>query len=112
MGYALSPSFTGILGLDPPFVLYFPRICYRTFARLMGYGKPCSPGCDESWRGVFSLGEKSILWWSWTHHDTSRLRYRAEIANEESRVKIRRLGGWGRELVDWIKDVQEMIRTT
>lgn len=111
LGSLVKDNATDIIWLDPPFILYFPRICLRTFARLVGYGKPCSPGCDESWRDVFSLGEKSILWWSWTRHDTCRVRYQVEMANEESRVKIRRLGGWGRELEDWIKDIQEMIRT-
>jgi hypothetical protein len=33
------------------------------------------------------------------------------MLNEELRAKARRLGGWGGELEDWVKDVQEMIRT-
>lgn len=101
---------TGPLGLDPPFILYFPRICYRTFARLVGYGQPCSPGCNESWREVFSFGEESILWWSWTHHDPYRKRQQAEMMSEEFRDKTRRLGGWGGELENWIEDIQEMVR--
>ena len=105
------PSLTGFSGLDPPFILYFPRVCYRTFARLLGYGEPCSPGCDESWRGVFTLGEKSILWWGWTHHDPYRRRQQAEMMSEGFRDRTRRLGGWGGELEVWIRDIQEMIRT-
>jgi len=103
-------SLTGLLGLDPPFILYFPRICYRTFARLMGYGQPCSPGCYESWREVFSLGEGSILWWSWTNHNPYRERQQAEMMSEGFRDKTRRLGGWGGELENWVKDIQEMVR--
>ena len=77
----------------------------------MGYGKTCSPGCDESWRRVFTLGDKSILWWCWTHHDACQRRLHADLLNEDLRAKTHRLGGWGGELEDWIKDVQEMIRT-
>lgn len=102
---------TGLLGLDPPFILYFPRICYRTFTRLLRYGEPCSPGCDESWGEVFTLGEKSILWWSWTHHSPYRQRQQAEMVSERFREKTRRLGGWGGELESWINDIQEMVRT-
>ncbi len=42
-------------GLDPPFVLYFPRVFVRTILRLIGLGTPCSPGCNESFREVFFL---------------------------------------------------------
>ena len=106
-----SRSLTGPQGLDPPFILYFPRICYRTFARLVGYGEPCSQGCDESWKSVFTPGEESILWWSWTHHTPHRQRQQVEMMSEEFRGKTRRLGGWGGELEGWVKDVQEMVRT-
>ena len=77
----------------------------------MGYGEPCSPGCDESWKSVFAPGEESILWWSWTHHTPHRQRQQAEITSGEFRAKTRRLGGWGGELEGWVKDVQEMVRT-
>ena len=33
------------------------------------------------------------------------------MMNEAFRAKIRRLGGWGGELEEWITDIQEMIRT-
>lgn len=33
------------------------------------------------------------------------------MMNEAFRAKTRRLGGWGRELEEWITDIQEMIRT-
>ena len=105
------PSLTGLVGLDPPFILYFPRICCRTFARLLGYGVPCSPGCNESWRDVFTPGEKSIIWWCWTHHNPCRRRLQADMTDEELRTKIRRFGGWGGELENWIKDIQGMVRT-
>ncbi|KAF9653303.1 hypothetical protein BDM02DRAFT_3087445 [Thelephora ganbajun] len=111
IGNIVKDSATDIIWLDPPFLMYFPRICYRTFARLIGYEEPCSPGCDESWRDVFALGEKSILWWSWTNHDPFRQRQQADMMNEGLRAKTRRLCGWGGELEDWIKDIREMIRT-
>ena len=107
---SLRDILTCLLGLDPPFILYFPRVCYRSFSRLVGYGQPCSQGCGETWSDVFSLGEKSILWWSWTHHDPCRRRQQAEMMSEGFRDKTRRLGGWGGELENWIKDVQETIR--
>jgi hypothetical protein len=76
----------------------------------MGYGELCSPGCYESWRDVFTLGEENILWWSWTRHDPYRQRQQAEMTNERFQGKTRRLGGWGGELEEWIQDIQEMIR--
>ena len=76
----------------------------------MGYRQPCSPGCGESWGEVFSFGEKSILWWSWTHHDPYRQRQQAEMMSEGFRDKTRRLGGWGGELENWMMDIQEMVR--
>ena len=33
------------------------------------------------------------------------------MTSGEFRGKTRRLGGWGAELEEWIKDVQEMIRS-
>lgn len=32
------------------------------------------------------------------------------MMSEPFRGKTRRLGGWGGELEEWIKDIQEMIR--
>jgi len=32
------------------------------------------------------------------------------MMSEEFRDKTRRLGGWGGELENWIKDIQEMVR--
>ena len=31
--------------------------------------------------------------------------------SEEFRAKTRRLGGWGGELEEWVKEIQEMVRT-
>ena len=52
---------TRLLGLDPPFILYFPRVHYRIFTRPLRYGKPCSPECDVPRVDVVTLEEKSIL---------------------------------------------------
>ena len=55
-------------------------------------------------------GEKSIIWRTWTRHTSRRQRQRAEMMKEEFRGKTRRLGGWGGELEEWVKRVQEMVR--
>jgi len=110
LGSLVKDNATDIIWLDPPFILYFTRICYRTFARLLGYGQPCSPSCHESWKNVFTFGEESILWWCWTHHNPYRQRQQTEIMRGAFGAKTRRLGGWGRETEDWVKDIQEMAR--
>lgn len=97
-----------LTGLDPPFMLYFPRLCYRTFLRALGYRQPCSPGCDESWSNIFTLGEKSIIWWCWTNHDSMRERTRARFGKGVEGG--RRIGGWGSELNAWLEDVKKMVR--
>jgi len=106
-----SDSLTRPLGLDPPFILYFPRICYRTFAQILGYAEPCSSGCIQTWERAFTFGKEGILWRTWTHHTPRRQRRQAEMMSGEFRAKTRRLGGWGRELERWVKDIQEMVRT-
>jgi len=102
-------------GLDPPLVLYFPRILLRTFLRLLRLRAPCSPGCPEKIREVFS--KKSIVWWCLSRHWVQRKRGwdgmkdlgvsldRAGIVTG----KMRRLGGWGRELRQWLSEVEDMV---
>ncbi|RPD78404.1 hypothetical protein L226DRAFT_531749 [Lentinus tigrinus ALCF2SS1-7] len=62
LGGMVSDSATDIIWLDPPLVLYFPRLCWRTLLRLFGAAPQCSAGCEESVREVF-LSRDSILWW-------------------------------------------------
>ncbi len=49
-------------GLDPPLLLYFPRLCWRTFLRLLGFVPPCTTGCEESLWDIF-FSRESIIWW-------------------------------------------------
>ena len=49
-------------GLDPPLVLYFPRLCWRTLLRLFRVEEQCSAGCEESARKAFFSRESIILW--------------------------------------------------
>ena len=100
-------------GLDPPLVLYFPRIFYRTMLRLLGLRKPCSPGCPE--RLSETLSKRGILWWCLSNHWRNQRKGRARMAeigvgsgtNLGGR-KMRRLGGWGGEVKRWLKEVETM----
>jgi hypothetical protein len=110
-----SPTATTFLGLDPPFMLYFPRIFVRTMYRLLGLAPTCSPGCPETFRTVF-FSRDSILWWCVTNHWVSRRRERArmveigvETGTDEQRRVMRRFGGWGGELQRWFKEVENMV---
>ncbi|KAK0451423.1 AAA domain-containing protein [Desarmillaria tabescens] len=67
IGKLVQNNATDIIWLDPPFLLYFPRVLVRTFLRLFGLGTPCSPGCRESFREVF-FSRNSILCWCWWEH--------------------------------------------
>ena len=49
-------------GLDPPLILYFPRLVYRTIQRLLRLAPPCSPGCEETASQVF-FSRESMIWW-------------------------------------------------
>lgn len=103
-------------GLDPPFVLYFPRVFVRTILRLIGLGTPCSPGCNESFREVF-FSRNSILCWCWCDHRERRTHGRNRmkeiglgVGSDIENRRMRRLGGWGKELGEWIKRVETMVR--
>ena len=103
-------------GLDPPLLLYFPRLVRRTVLRMLGLCPPCSPGCDESILSVF-FSRTSVLWWSLRHHWSNQRRGRARMQvlgeaglHPDGHGKMRRIGGWGGELKQWLKDVEEMAR--
>lgn len=98
------------LGLDPPFYKYFPLVVLRTFQRLFGFGPPCAPGCEESWREVF-FSSKSILWWVITHHNVSRSRYSAryESQNITQGGRYQRLASIS-EYNKWLESVQKLVK--
>ena len=99
--------------MDPPFLLYFPRLVIRTFMRLVRFTPPCSPGCNETLADIFTFGEKSILWWSWTNHTPLRNAHISEMLQlgEDRGGKWIRLGGWGGEAEAWLKHVESFVKT-
>ncbi|KAK6347681.1 hypothetical protein TWF718_005520 [Orbilia javanica] len=113
MGEAVKNERTDCIWLDPPLLLYLPRLIYRTFLRLLGIEPNCAPGCNESWRGVFSLNDKSIIWWCITHHGYCR-EWGRKLIEEEGDVvhggKVRRITGLGGELKRWVGDVEGMVK--
>ncbi|KZW01555.1 hypothetical protein EXIGLDRAFT_717953 [Exidia glandulosa HHB12029] len=112
LGLSTTDIATDVIWLDPPFVLYFPRIFWRTMRRLFGYGEPCAPGCDETWRSVF-FDKESILLWAITQHRRVRKRYNAACSADpvERGGKWRRLGGWGAEAKVWFEQVEELAKS-
>ncbi|GJE92828.1 AAA domain-containing protein [Phanerochaete sordida] len=109
----VSAQATDIIWLDPPLLLYFPRLCARTLGRLLGVVPPCSPGCPERWTEAF-FSRESILWWCLTQHWPARKREQERFRLEGIHVggKMRRIGGWGRELSEWKLAVEAMILST
>jgi len=108
---------TDVIWLDPPLILYLPRLVWRTFRRLAG-APTCSPGCPETFREVF-FSKKSIIWWCISNHWRARRTgkealKRMDIVNGTSigQRKMRRLGGWGNDVRDWVDSVSQMAATT
>ncbi|KAJ7599068.1 AAA domain-containing protein [Mycena floridula] len=115
-GPIVTEGATDIVWLDPPLILYFPRILIRTFRRLFGIEETCSPECPETVREVF-FSKESILWWCLSQHWVNRRRgwaamqiYGLGSGSEVSQRKMRRFGGWGGSLNIWLNQVQEMVR--
>ncbi|KAH9482113.1 hypothetical protein JR316_0004208 [Psilocybe cubensis] len=112
---ALEES-TDIIWLDPPLVLYLPRLIWRTFLRLFRLREPCSAGCFERPTEVF-FSKESIVWWCISNHWKVRARNEGRmrelgIENGTSpRRRMRRLGGWGAELKKWLQEVEQMIHS-
>ncbi|KAF9535153.1 hypothetical protein CPB83DRAFT_879353 [Crepidotus variabilis] len=112
-GNILHDTSTDTIWLDPPLLLYFPRLLLRTFRRLFGLQQTCSVGCSESVRETF-FSKESIILWCLTQHSSNRTRNNANMreiglgmgANIERR-RMRRLGGWGTDLRDWLADVRQ-----
>ena len=108
-------SFVFCAGLDPPLLLYFPRLVMRTFLRLLRLRPPCAPGCVERIGEVF-FSKDSIIWWCISHHWITRKRNQdmmqrigLGIGREVERRRMRRIGGWGSELKRWLCDVRKMV---
>ncbi|PPR07253.1 hypothetical protein CVT26_012511 [Gymnopilus dilepis] len=108
---------TDIIWLDPPLLLYYPRLITRTFLRLVGLAEPCIPGCFESFSDVF-LSRDSIIWWTIRYHWEDRRRNQAKLdevhlASEDRRrvshPRMRRIGGWGRDLKEWLRSVEMLV---
>lgn len=105
------------LGLDPPLYVYFPRLLLRTFLRLFRLVPPCSPGCFESPTEVF-FSHKSIIWWCLSNHWNTRRRNAErmeligiEAGSDVAGRKMRRFGGWGTDVKEWLRDVAAMLRS-
>jgi len=114
-GPIVTSESTDIIWLDPPLLLYLPRIIKRTFLRLFNLQPPCSPGCPEKVREVF-FSRESIVWWCLSNHWLNRRRnwekMRAlglKAGSVDEGRKMRRIGGWGAELKKWLEDVKHMV---
>ncbi|KAF5369707.1 hypothetical protein D9615_010176 [Tricholomella constricta] len=108
-GHIVTEECTDVVWLDPPLVLYFPRLFVRTVLRLFRLREPCSPGCEETWTEAF-FSKKSILWWCLTNHWPNRRRNGALMAESFGTDKVKRLGGWGEERRKFLNDVADMCR--
>ncbi|EKM79767.1 hypothetical protein AGABI1DRAFT_119860 [Agaricus bisporus var. burnettii JB137-S8] len=116
VGMMIQEQATDIIWLDPPLVLYFPRIFMRTIKRWWGIQELCSPGCGETFKDIF-LSRKSILAFCIEHHFVVRKRCREMMRNigigiglDKERNCMRRIGGWGGALKGWLQDVDDMVR--
>ncbi|KAF7317155.1 hypothetical protein HMN09_00450200 [Mycena chlorophos] len=114
-GLVEDPS-TDVIWLDPPLLLYIPRIIVRTFARLLGLAPPCREGCNETLSTFFS--RENIVLWSIQNHGVARRREGARfekiglgVGTDVEGRKMRRIGGWGSELTAWMESVRAMIRS-
>ncbi|EPS35702.1 hypothetical protein H072_10860 [Dactylellina haptotyla CBS 200.50] len=111
MGAAVSIERTDCIWLDPPILLYLPRLIFRTFLRLISINPQCAPGCNETLLSVLKFNDESIIWWCITHHGHCR-EYGERLIKEDGGVgnggKVRRIGGWGSELWRWTAEVERM----
>ncbi|KAI6023361.1 hypothetical protein EDC04DRAFT_2727374 [Pisolithus marmoratus] len=103
---------TDVVWLDPPFLLYFPRLIVRTLQRLIGLKDNCAPGCGETLKNIFLSKENSILYWAITHHTIVRRRESENLQRwgVHTGGNMRRIGGWGAELKAWKQAVVAMVK--
>ncbi|KAJ6468573.1 hypothetical protein DFH09DRAFT_1294676 [Mycena vulgaris] len=116
VGSIVQDSSTDVIWLDPPLILYLPRIIIRTVLRLLRLRAPCSPGCPEMLSEVL-FSKESIIWWCITQHGPVRKREGARMSEIGIGVgtviegqKMRRIGGWGGELREWFAEVKRMLQ--
>ncbi|KXN82468.1 hypothetical protein AN958_02529 [Leucoagaricus sp. SymC.cos] len=117
LGSIVQDNATDIIWLDPPLILYFPRLFVRTMRRWLQWDEPCSPGCKEDdLKGIF-FSSKSILWWCLTNHSVVRRRcgdmmsqIGIGIGSNIAARRMRRIGGWGGELKAWWRNVEILRR--
>ncbi|KAJ6557798.1 hypothetical protein B0H19DRAFT_946437 [Mycena capillaripes] len=116
IGTIVEDNCTDVIWLDPPLLLYLPRIVIRSVLRMLRLREPCSPGCHENFSTVF-FSQESIIWWCITNHRPMRRRQAAlleKIGVTTERTadgrKMRRIGGWGGELRMWLDGVQGMLQ--
>ncbi|KAJ7866938.1 hypothetical protein B0H14DRAFT_2347198, partial [Mycena olivaceomarginata] len=116
IGTIVEDASTDVIWLDPPLALYLPRIIWRTFLRLLRLEALCSPDCPEMLSEVL-FSKESIVWWCITQHRPVRDRENARMAkigfgigSDVDGQKMRRIGGWGGELLAWIGEVKCMLR--
>ncbi|KAF9224169.1 hypothetical protein BS17DRAFT_753230 [Gyrodon lividus] len=102
---------TDIVWLDPPFLLYFPRLLKRTLERMIGREDGCAPGCAEDPASVF-LSRESMIYCTATRHRPVRRREGENMKTLGTEVGgiMRRIGGWGGELKAWKSAVADMVR--
>ncbi|KAF7377279.1 hypothetical protein MSAN_00148200 [Mycena sanguinolenta] len=106
----IDDNSTDVIWLDPPLALTLPRVIWRTFLRMLRLKAPCSPGCNERLSEVL-FSKESIVWWCITHDTLVRERETARMAriglgigSDVEGQKMRRIGGWGKELRVWFDD--------
>ncbi|KAH7103287.1 hypothetical protein BKA62DRAFT_56478 [Auriculariales sp. MPI-PUGE-AT-0066] len=106
---------TDIVWLDPPALLYLPRVFIRTMRRLFGIPKSVDAtpvGCQDTFTDVFFGGKDSILLWAITRHSVVREQYTPMHAIDavEKGGKWRRLGGWGSTARAWFEQLDELAK--
>ncbi|TFK63463.1 hypothetical protein BDN72DRAFT_803248 [Pluteus cervinus] len=102
---------TDVVWLDPPFVLYFYRIIVRTSLRLLGLGPACSPGCEETIQSL--LAWDNIILLCLNHHQPMRTREHQNLLQSGVDIggNMRRIGGWGSDLTNWLEAVRQQEQT-
>lgn len=100
--------------MDPPLILYLSRLIRRTFRRMLGWEPPCSEGCNETYKTFFS--RENIIWFGLNMHKENRRRQLARmsriglgVGTDVDNRRMRRIGGWGRQLEQWIVSVQNLM---
>ncbi|KAG6330607.1 hypothetical protein ID866_8480, partial [Astraeus odoratus] len=111
LGGLVTERRTDVIWLDPPFLLYFPRLIIRTILRMVGYVDGCAPGCFETPRDVFFSKKDSILYRAIRYHYIVHRREGENLKRWGIQVggNMRRIGGWGTELELWKLAIVRMM---